>query len=124
MVEQGYNNLDGSIHSMAEFFKTRIANLEKSILPSVPSRNKKKSKKGSKKMKEVTFGDSNDEDSEEEHKGKKLCQYHNMCGHTTDKFTTLKALVKQAKQKKGTHLQKKKRSTKHEVNIMVQKQVK
>ena len=47
-----------------------------------------------------------------------------MCGHTTDECTTLKALVKQAKQKKGSHFQKKKRFTKHEVNIMVQKQVK
>ena len=40
MVEQGYNYLDGPIHTMAEFFKTRIENLEKSIPPSVPSRNK------------------------------------------------------------------------------------
>ena len=40
-----------------------------------------------------------------------------------DECTTLKALVKQAKQKKGKHFQKKKRFTKHEVNIMVQKQV-
>ena len=31
MVEQGYNYLDGPIHSMAEFFETRIENLEKSI---------------------------------------------------------------------------------------------
>ena len=29
MVEQGYNYLDGPIHSMAEFFETRIKNLEK-----------------------------------------------------------------------------------------------
>ena len=39
MVEQGYNYLDGSIHSMVEFFETRIENLEKSILPSVLSKN-------------------------------------------------------------------------------------
>ena len=45
MVEQGYNYLDGYIHSMAEIFERRIENLEKSILPSVPSRNRKKSKK-------------------------------------------------------------------------------
>ena len=114
MIEQGYNYLDGPIHAMAEFFETRIENLEKSIPPSVPSRNnKKKSKKGKKK-----------EDSEEEHVGHKFCQYHGMCGHTTDECTTLKALVKQAKQKKGKHFQKKKRFTKHEVNIMVQKEVK
>ena len=53
MVKQGYNYLDGPIHSMAEFFETRIENLEKSIPPSVPSRNrKKKSKKASKKKEE------------------------------------------------------------------------
>ena len=113
MIEQGYKYLDGPIHSMAEFFETRIENLEKSIPPSVPSRNnKRKSKKGKKK------------EEQEEHEGRKFCQYHGMCGHTTDECTTLKALVKQAKQKKGNHFQKKKRFTKHEVNIMVQKQVK
>jgi len=113
MIEQGYNYLDGPIHSMAEFFETRIENLEKSIPPSVPSRNgKQKSRKASKKKEE-----------QEEQKGKKFCQYHGTCGHTTDECTTLKALVKQAKQKKGSHFQKKKRFTKHEVNIMVQKQV-
>ena len=29
LVEQGYNYLDGPIHSMAEFVKTRIENIEK-----------------------------------------------------------------------------------------------
>ena len=124
MVEQGYNYLDGPIHAMAEFFETRNENEEKSIPPNVPSRNRKKSKKGSKKKKRVTFDDFKDEDSEEEHIGKIFCQYHGTCGHTTDKCTTLKALVKQAKQKRSKHFDKKKRFTKHEVNIMVQKQVK
>ena len=109
---------------MAEFFETRIKNLEKSISPSVPLRNRKKSNKGSKKRNGVTFDDSVDEDSEEEHKRKKFCQYHGTCGHTTDECSTLKALVKKAKQKQGKHFQKKKRFTKHEVNVMVQKQVK
>ena len=48
-------------------------------------------------MKGMTFDDSEDEDSEEEQKGKGFCQYHGMCGHTTEECTTLKALVKQAK---------------------------
>ena len=48
MVGQEYNYLDGPIHSMEVFFETRIENLEKSIPPSVPSRNKKSSKKESK----------------------------------------------------------------------------
>ena len=55
MVEQGCNYLDGPIHSMAKLFKIRIENLEKSIPPSVPSRNNKKFKKGSNKRKSVTF---------------------------------------------------------------------
>ena len=50
MLEQGYNNLDGPIHSMAEFFETRIESLQKSISASVLSRNNRKTKiKGSKK---------------------------------------------------------------------------
>ena len=44
IVEQGYNYLDGPIHSMAEFFETRIENLEKSIPLSVLSSIKKKIK--------------------------------------------------------------------------------
>ena len=91
MVKQGYNYLDSPIHFMAEFFETRIENLEKSIPPSVPSRNRKKSKRGSRIM---SFDDSRDEDSEEEHKGKKFCQYHCTCGHNTDECTTLKTPVK------------------------------
>ena len=54
-VELGFNYLYGPIHTMAEFFKTRIDNLQKSIPPSVPSRNNRKCKKGSKKRKLVTF---------------------------------------------------------------------
>ena len=104
MVEQGYNYIDGSIHSMAEFFETRI----EIIPPSVPSRNYKKNKKGSKKRKSVTFSDSKEEDSEDEHKGKTFCKYHDSCGHTTDECTTLKTLVSQAKQKKKIFLEKEK----------------
>ena len=57
-------------------------------------------------------------------KGKKFCQHHGTCGHNTDQCTTPMALAKQEKQKKSKHFDKKKRFTKHEVNIMVQKQVK
>ena len=42
MIEQGYDYLDSPIYSMAEFFETRIENVEKSIPPSVLSRNNKK----------------------------------------------------------------------------------
>ena len=124
MLEQGHNYLDGPIHSMREIFETRSKNVEKSIPSSIPSRNKMKPNKVSKKRKAVTFGVSEDEDLEDEYKVKKFCRYHGMCGHTTDECTTLKTLVKQAKQKKGKHFEKKKRFIKHEVNIIVQKQAK
>ena len=58
MVEQGHNYLHGPIHSMVKFFMSRIENLEKSIPPSVPSRNRKKNKKGSKKRKIATSNNS------------------------------------------------------------------
>ena len=87
MLEQGYNYLDDPIHAIAEFFETRIKNLEIWIPASAPSRSKKKSKRGSKKRRVVTFKDlededlededsedSVDEDSEDEHKGKRFCQ--------------------------------------------------
>ena len=84
MVEHGYNYLDGLIHAMAEFFETRIENLEKSIPPSVPSRNNRESKKGSKKRKVVSFDDSDDDDSDEGHSVRKFCQHHGTCEHTSD----------------------------------------
>ena len=101
---------------MAEFFETRIEYLEKLIPSSV--------QEGSRKRKVVTFDNSDDEDSDVGHSGKKLCQYHGTCEHTMDQCTTLKALVKQTKQKKSKHFDNKKRFNKHEVNVMVQKQVK
>ena len=123
IVEQGNNYLDGPVHFMAKFFEKRKKNLEKSIPPTVLTRNKRKSKKGCKKRKSTNFNDSDNEDSEGL-LGKKFCQYHGICWHTTDQCTTLKVLVKHAKQKKSKHFDKKKRFTKHEVNVMAQKQVK
>ena len=107
MVERGYNYLDGPINSMVEFFKTRIENLKTIIPPSVASRNKKKSKKGAKKRKLVTFDNCDDGDSYERHAGKKFCQYHSTCGHSMDQCTTLKALIKQVKQKSSNYFNKK-----------------
>ena len=106
MVEQEYNYLDGPNHSMAEFFEVRVKNLEKSIPPSVPSRNNRKRRTGSKDRKAVTF--NNYVDSNKGHTGKKFCQYHATCGYTADQCTTLKALVKQAKHKRIKHFDKKK----------------
>ena len=93
MAEQGYNYLDGPIHSMAEFFETKNENLVKSIPPCVPSRNRNNKKRGSNKRKSVTFNDSEDKDSEKAPQTKKVYQYHNTCGHTMAKCTTLKVLV-------------------------------
>ena len=81
IVEQGYNFLDGPIHSIVIFFGTRIEKFEKSIPPNVPSRNRKKKKKGTKKRKLVSFDDSDDKDSDEE-QGIKFRKYHGTCGHS------------------------------------------
>ena len=96
-----------------------IENLEKSIPPSVPSRNKKKNKKHSKKRDVATFHDSEEEDSDEKSKGKTFCKFHGTCGHITDEHISLKALIRQAKQKKGKQVKRYKTYTKQEVNIMV-----
>ena len=72
MVEQGYNYLGNPIHSMPEFFETTIKNLEKSIPPSIPSRNKRKSKKVPKKRNAVTFDNSQEKDLHQRHIGKKF----------------------------------------------------
>ena len=72
----------------------------------------------------MPISDSNDKVSNEGHTGKKFCQYYSTCGHTTDQCTTLKALVKQVKEKRSKHFNKKKRFTKREVNTMVLKHLK
>ena len=41
MVEQGYNYLDGSIHSMADFFETRI-NQSHQVFPDETEKNPRK----------------------------------------------------------------------------------
>ena len=62
MIEQGYLYLNDPVHGMAEFFETRIENLEKSVPPSVPSRKRKKkgSQENPKKRKAVTYKVSED----------------------------------------------------------------
>ena len=67
LIEQGYNYLDGHIHSRTEFFEKRIENLEKSIPPSVHSRNNRKKNK---KRKTTFLDNSEDKDSDDEPKGK------------------------------------------------------
>ena len=72
----------------------------------------------------ATFKNFEEEDPDQGHTGNKFCQYYGTCEHTMDLCTTLKALAKQAKQKRSKHFDKNKRFTKHEVIAMVQKQVK
>ena len=56
-------------------------------------------------------------------KGKKFGKYHGTCGHTTDKFITLKTLIKQAKLKRTKQNKKEKKYTKQEVSILVENKV-
>ena len=72
----GYNYFYGPMYSMAEFFKTSVENLEKSDPLSVPSRNKKKNKTGSKKGTALTFDYSENKDSDKEQKDKNFFQFH------------------------------------------------
>ena len=120
MIEQGNKFLDVLIQYMAEFFEVKIENLEKLIPPSIPSRYKKKSKK----RKAVALEDSGGEDSEEETKRKQFCKHHGMCGHTTDKNNTHKALIKQKKLMRVTYNRKEKENTNQEVNVVVKRKVK
>ena len=80
MVEQGDTYLDGPIHSMVEFFKTRTFRKENLLVPRYEK------------------------------------PYHGSMCHSQG--------TGQAKQKKSKHFNKNKMFIKHEVNVMVQKQVK
>ena len=67
MTEQAYNYLDMSIQEMSGFFKTP-ENLETPAPPAaVRSLTRQKKKKNSKKQKAISFGDS-DEDSSDDKK--------------------------------------------------------
>ena len=56
-------------------------------------------------------------------KGKKFGKYHGTCGHTTDKCTTLKTLIKQANLKRTKQNKQKKKYTKKEVSILLENKV-
>ena len=55
--------------------------------------------------------------------GKKICQYHGICGHTTNESMLLKFLVQKEKLIKFK-ANKKRKYTKHEVNVLVERKVK
>ena len=103
MTEQGYNYIDDAmtLHHMADFFETRCENLE--VKPT-GKKSSKDSKKPSKKHKAVQFATSDEESSEDEKpkKTNKLyCLHHRRCGHTSERCSVLKDLVKQSKKKKA-----------------------
>ena len=73
MVEQGYNYLDGSIQNMAEFFETRIENLER--FDSKKESNKSQNTKSNKQRKHSNQNVSEEKNSQGTENGKKFCQY-------------------------------------------------
>ena len=127
-TEQGYNYLDRSIQTKSAFL-TRVQNLETPAPPpAIRSLPRKKKKKNSKKQKAVSFEDSDKDSSDDEKPAskKKFCQYHGKCSHSTDKYTTLKGLIKKAKSNKSKGYRKvgEKTCTKHTVNALIKKKVK
>ena len=75
------------------------------------------------KRKHSSNGVSENRNSQGSETGKKICQYHGMCGHTTNECTLVKALVQKEKIKKLKASYKWK-CTKQEVNILVEKKMK
>ena len=118
MIEQGYNYLDSSIQHMIVCFETRIENLERFD-------NKKDSKnnqhnKSNKRRKYSNNNVSDEKSSKGTETGKKYCQYHGTCRHSTNECTLVKTLV-QKEQKKKQKASKERKYTKHEINILVKK---
>ena len=72
MVEQGPSYLDGSIQNMAEFFETRIENLER--FDSKKESNKSQNTKSNKKRKHSNQNVSEEKNSQGKENGKKFCQ--------------------------------------------------
>ena len=103
---------------MAEFFETRIENLE--WFDSKKKSNKDQKHKSNKKRKRSNQNVSEEKSSQGAETGKKFCQYHGMYGHSTNECTIITNLIKQAKLKKAKQSTDKK-YTKYEVNILVEK---
>ena len=124
MVEQGYNYLDSSIQQMTEFFETRVENQEKSNSKKESKKNQgKQNHKKNKKRKHSSYGVSENMNSQGSETGKTFCQYHGMCGHTTNECTLAKTLVQKKKLRKYK-ANKERKYTKHEVNVLVERKVK
>ena len=101
---------------MSGFFKTRVENLEtpapppavRSLTRKKKKKRKKKKTKNPKKQKFITFEDSDKVSSDDKKASSrnKFCQYHGKYSHSTDKYTTLKALIKKAKSNKSKEFRK------------------
>ena len=124
MVEQGYNYLDSSVQQMIQFFESRVENLEKfdSKKESKKHQGGNSNHKKNKKRKHNNSVSENRNSSSSE-TGKKFCQYHGTCGHTTNECTLVKTLVQKEKLKKFKAT-KDRKYTKHEVNVLVEKKLK
>ena len=72
--------------------------------------------------------DSDEGSSKEETptRKKKFCQYQGKCSQSTDKCTTIKALIKKNKSSKSKGFKKgsEKTYTKHEANVLIEKKLK
>lgn len=125
MIEQGYNYLNSSIQQMTEFFETRVENLEKfdSKKESKKHQGGNSNHKKNKKRKHSNSSVSESRNSQSSETGKKFCQYHGTCGHTTNECTLVKTLVQKEKLKKFK-ANKERKYTKHEVNVLVEKKLK
>ena len=121
MVDRGYNYLDGSIQSMAEFFETRIENLE--IFDFKKDSNKVQKAKSNKKRKYSNQNVSEEKNCSGTEGGKKFCKCHSTCRHSTNECTLIRVLVQKEKFKKKKQI-KERKYAKHEVNILVEKKMK
>ena len=109
-------------------FKKCLVSLKRAPPPDVRSLTWQKKKKNSKKQKAVFFEDSDkvSSDNKKPPSKKILCQYHEKWSHSTDKYATLKALIKNAKSNKSKGYRKggEKTCTKHQVNVLIEKKLK
>ena len=124
MIKQAYNYLDMSIQEISGFFESRVENLETPAPPTaIRSLTRKIPIKGKPSpLRKTKFPQT----TRNLQARKKFCQYHGKCSHSTDKCTTLNALIKKAKSSKSKGYGKggKKTYTKYEVNILIEKKLK
>ena len=78
MTEQGYNYLDGSVKSMAEFLRQVLKIEQNQSLQVFPQKTEKERRKVPRKGKPSPMKLQKDEDSDKD-KNTRFCKYHGMC---------------------------------------------